>query len=181
MPGIEIGVELGADDAHQGLSSLGHGEAVVRLRYQSVLIVDDEVFMQSLLRDLLEARGIPVRLTRDTDVALLNPRINVNNDGVADFGDEAQALVTVPVGDGARWAVAGDRAAWRPDGTIGLHGRESVTTNTGRETVLAEEGRKPESVFDFVQGITAVARDKPYQDARLELEAKAKKLLDRVD
>jgi hypothetical protein len=29
------------------------------------------------------------------------------------------------------------------------------------DTVLAEEGRKPESIFDFVQGITAVARDKP--------------------
>ena len=38
------------------------------------------------------------------------------------------------------------------------------------ETVLAEEGRKPESIFDFVQGITAVARDKPHQDARLDLE-----------
>ena len=48
------------------------------------------------------------------------------------------------------------------------------------EVVLAEEGRKPESVFDFVQGITAVARDKPHQDARLDLEARAKKLLDRV-
>ena len=48
------------------------------------------------------------------------------------------------------------------------------------ETVLAEEGRKPESVFDFVQGITAVARDKPHQDARLDLETRAKKLLDRV-
>lgn len=48
------------------------------------------------------------------------------------------------------------------------------------ETVFAEEGRKPESVFDFVQGITAVARDKPHQDARLDLEARAKKLLDRV-
>lgn len=47
------------------------------------------------------------------------------------------------------------------------------------ETVLAEEGRKPESVFDFVQGITAVARDKTHQDARLDLEARAKKLLDR--
>lgn len=46
------------------------------------------------------------------------------------------------------------------------------------ETVLAEEGRKPESVFDFVQGITAVARDKTHQDARLGLEARAKKLLD---
>jgi hypothetical protein len=48
------------------------------------------------------------------------------------------------------------------------------------ETVLAEEGRKPESIFDFVQGITAIARDKPHQDARLDLEARAKKLLDRV-
>src|SRR3984885_14028157 len=48
------------------------------------------------------------------------------------------------------------------------------------ETVLVEEGRKPESVFDFVQGITAVARGKLHQDARLDLEARAKKLLDRV-
>jgi hypothetical protein len=48
------------------------------------------------------------------------------------------------------------------------------------ETVLAEEGRKPESVFDFVQGITAVARDKTHQDSRLDLEARAKKLLDRA-
>jgi hypothetical protein len=48
------------------------------------------------------------------------------------------------------------------------------------ETVLTEEGRKPESVFDFVQGITAVARDKAHQDARLDMEAKAKKLLDRA-
>jgi hypothetical protein len=48
------------------------------------------------------------------------------------------------------------------------------------ETVFSEEGRKPESIFDFVQGITAVARDKPHQDARLDLEARAKKLLDRV-
>jgi hypothetical protein len=48
------------------------------------------------------------------------------------------------------------------------------------ETVLAEEGHPPSSIFDFVQGITAVARDKTHQDARLELEARAKKLLDKV-
>ena len=41
-------------------------------------------------------------------------------------------------------------------------------------------GRPPESVFDFVQGITALARSKPHQDARLELEGKAKLLLERV-
>ena len=44
-------------------------------------------------------------------------------------------------------------------------------------TVLEEEGRPPESVFDFVQGITALARDKPHQDARLELEGRAAKLM----
>ena len=44
-------------------------------------------------------------------------------------------------------------------------------------TVLDEEGRPPESIFDFVQGITALARSKPHQDARLELEGRASKLL----
>ena len=48
------------------------------------------------------------------------------------------------------------------------------------ETVLAEEGHPPESVFDFVQGITALARDKTHQDARLDYETRAKKLLDRA-
>ncbi len=48
------------------------------------------------------------------------------------------------------------------------------------ETVLAEEGHNPESVFDFVQGITAMARSKTHQDARLDLETKAKRLLDRA-
>jgi hypothetical protein len=46
--------------------------------------------------------------------------------------------------------------------------------------VLDEEGKPPESIFDFVQGITAVARGKPHQDARLELELKAARLLGKV-
>jgi hypothetical protein len=45
------------------------------------------------------------------------------------------------------------------------------------ETVLHEEGHPPSSIFDFVQGITAVARGKPHQDARLDMETKAKKIL----
>jgi hypothetical protein len=49
------------------------------------------------------------------------------------------------------------------------------------ETVLQEEGRPPESVFDFVQGITALARGKAHQDARLELEGRAKRLLERAN
>ena len=53
-------------------------------------------------------------------------------------------------------------------------------TNRIIETVLAEEGRPPESIFDFVQGITALARTKTHQDIRLDLETRAKRLLDRV-
>lgn len=46
------------------------------------------------------------------------------------------------------------------------------------DAVLAEEGHPPASIFDFVQGITRVARDKHHQDVRLDMEQKAKKLLD---
>lgn len=42
------------------------------------------------------------------------------------------------------------------------------------------EGHKPRTVWDFVQGITAVAREKTHQDARLDLERAAGKLLDKV-
>ena len=34
-----------------------------------------------------------------------------------------------------------------------------------------------ESIFDFVQGITTLACAKPHQDARLELEGEAARLL----
>ncbi|MHC6157427.1 DUF932 domain-containing protein [Bradyrhizobium elkanii] len=68
------------------------------------------------------------------------------------------------------------------DRTEFLRRRGFSKAETGKviEAVLAEEGRPPESIFDFVQGITAVARDRPHQDVRLDMEAKAKKLLDRV-
>lgn len=48
-------------------------------------------------------------------------------------------------------------------------------------SVTEQEGRPPESVFDFVQGITAVARRREHQDARLDLEHRAKRLLERAE
>jgi len=44
------------------------------------------------------------------------------------------------------------------------------------QSVIAEEGHPPASLFDFVQGITAHARTKSNQDTRLEIEGKARKL-----
>jgi hypothetical protein len=47
-------------------------------------------------------------------------------------------------------------------------------------SVLREEGKAPESVWEFVQGITAIARAIPHQDARVDFEKRAGKILDRV-
>ncbi len=63
-----------------------------------------------------------------------------------------------------------------------LRGRGFSKGDTAKviDAVLVEEGHPPASVFDFVQGITAMARSEPRQDARLEVELKAKRLLDGV-
>ena len=63
-----------------------------------------------------------------------------------------------------------------------LRKRGFSKAETGKiiETVLQEEGRPPESIFDFVAGMTAHARRKAHQDTRLELEAKAKTLLEKA-
>jgi 3-oxocholest-4-en-26-oate---CoA ligase len=55
------------------------------------------------------------------------------------LGDQAKTERTFPVVDGTRWAVPGDRARWREDGTIEVLGRDSVTIVTGGEKVFAEE------------------------------------------
>jgi len=55
------------------------------------------------------------------------------------LGDPDKTAATFPVVDGVRYAVAGDRARVLADGSIELHGRDSVTINTGGEKVFAEE------------------------------------------
>lgn len=105
------------------------------------------------------------------------------------FAHEAAPALTRFADSSPRPFVEGIRAARErivarsnDDRTDFLRKRGFSKAETARivETVLAEEGRPPESVFDFVQGITAVARSKPQQDARLVMEGKAKKILERV-
>lgn len=69
------------------------------------------------------------------------------------------------------------------DRAVFLRNRGFSKTDTARviSTVLAEEGHPPASLYDFVQGITALARGKPHQDDRLELEGKARRLLERAN
>jgi acyl-CoA synthetase (AMP-forming)/AMP-acid ligase II len=54
-------------------------------------------------------------------------------------GDAAKTAKTFPVIDGVRYAIPGDRARHRADGSIELLGRDSVTVNSGGEKIFVEE------------------------------------------
>jgi acyl-CoA synthetase (AMP-forming)/AMP-acid ligase II len=54
-------------------------------------------------------------------------------------GDAAKTAKTFPVIDGVRYAVPGDRARHRADGSIELLGRDSVCINSGGEKIFVEE------------------------------------------
>jgi fatty-acyl-CoA synthase len=55
------------------------------------------------------------------------------------LGDADKTAATFPIVEGERMAVAGDRAQLAADGTVILHGRDSVTINSGGEKIFAEE------------------------------------------
>ena len=97
---------------------------------------------------------------------------------LASFADSSPR----PFIDGIRAARERIVATTDEDRTDFLRKRGFGKADTAKivETALAEEGHPPTSVFDFVQGITAVARSKPQQDARLTLETKAKALLEQA-
>jgi len=84
--------------------------------------------------------------------------------------------------DGIRMARARIVARGDEERESFLRGRGFSKAETSKviAAVLAEEGHPPASIFDFVQGITAVARTRTNQDSRLELEGRARKLLESV-
>ncbi len=55
------------------------------------------------------------------------------------LNDELKTKKTYPVVDGVRYVVPGDRARVSADMIIELHGRDSVTINSGGEKIFAEE------------------------------------------
>jgi fatty-acyl-CoA synthase len=55
------------------------------------------------------------------------------------LGDPAKTASTYPTVDGVRYAVPGDRARRLTAETVELHGRDSVTVNSGGEKIFVEE------------------------------------------
>ncbi len=55
------------------------------------------------------------------------------------LGDAEKTARTFPVIGGVRYSVPGDRARYTGNGLLELHGRDSVTINSGGEKIFAEE------------------------------------------
>ena len=70
------------------------------------------------------------------------------------LGDESKTNETFPTVDGVRYSVPGDKVRLLEDGSLELHGRESVTINSGGEKIFAEEVEQAlkhhSDVFDAV-------------------------------
>ena len=68
--------------------------------------------------------------------------------------DEAKTRATFPEVNGVRYSVPGDKVRLLEDNTLELHGRESVTINSGGEKIFAEEVEQAlkhhPAVFDAV-------------------------------
>ncbi|CAB4180181.1 hypothetical protein UFOVP1040_34 [uncultured Caudovirales phage] len=105
------------------------------------------------------------------------------------FALEAMPLLTKFSESGTSKVVAGVKAA--KEIKVAVTDDERVTflqkfgfsakqANTVIAQVKIEEQHEPESVWDFAMGVTAVARSMQYQDARLQLESVAGKMLDQV-
>ena len=74
------------------------------------------------------------------------------------LGDEAKTAETFPVVGGVRYSVPGDRAQLREDGTLVLHGRDSVTINSGGEKIFAEEVELAISAHPDVYDVVVASR-----------------------
>jgi acyl-CoA synthetase (AMP-forming)/AMP-acid ligase II len=74
------------------------------------------------------------------------------------LGDPDKTAATFPTIDGSRYVVPGDRARLTAEGTIELHGRESVTINSGGEKIFAEEVERAVKEHRDVADVLVVPR-----------------------
>jgi hypothetical protein len=80
----------------------------------------------------------------------------------------------------AKAAIVAKNDEERLDFLTGKAGMTKSIADRAIEAVMKEEGHPATSVWDMVQGITAVARGFQNQDTRLDLEMKAGNLMDKI-
>ncbi len=77
------------------------------------------------------------------------------------LGDPDKTARTFPTVDGIRYSVPGDRARLTADGLLELHGRDSVTINSGGEKIFAEEVEAAIAHHPAIQDVIVTGRPSP--------------------
>ncbi|MFM2072101.1 MAG: hypothetical protein RLZZ623_2364, partial [Actinomycetota bacterium] len=125
LPTLMIVDGLGSSEAGGQLSHVSAGSGATTGTFP--ISPGNHVLSEDLLRELVSDSDEVGWLAKSGRLAL------------GYLGDAAKTARTYPVIDGVRYAVPGDRARLRADGIIELHGRDSVTINSGGEKIFAEE------------------------------------------
>lgn len=146
-----------------GSTSFGIATFLFRYVCQNRIIWGQSHYQQLTFR---HSKGAPDRFVKEVSPALER------------YSQESTDLILSGINK-SREAVVATTKEKREEFLEGRGFSKTMTANI-LEAVLREEGHEATSVWDFVQGITAVARDVEHQDARVALELKASALMKKV-
>ncbi len=144
LPGLMIVDGLGSSEAGGQVSHVSTGASATTGTFP--LTLGNHVLAADLSRELRPGEAELGWLAKSGRLAL------------GYLSDPEKTARTYPVIDGVRYAVPGDRAHVRADGTIELHGRDSVTINSGGEKIFAEEVEAALKAHDAVYDCVVAGR-----------------------
>lgn len=146
-----------------GAKSMGIATMLLRAVCMNRTLWGVEQFNELTIR---HSKGGPDRFAREAEPALLS------------FANSSAQPVIEMVGN-AKGAIVATNDEERLE-FLGKQGFSKKEAHSIVDRILSEEGHPAQSVWDFVNGITAHARQTGWQDARVDLERAAGKLLAKV-
>lgn len=147
-------------NSETGSKTFGLASFLYRMVCCNRIIWGAEQFQEIKLR---HSKGAPSRFLAEAAPALLTYS-NAATDSLVKGVQDAKRAILARTDD--------DRTEF-----LAKRGFSKPETKNIIEAVIREEGKAPESAWDFVQGITAVARTRTHQDERVELEQRAGKIM----
>jgi len=112
------------------------------------------------------SKNAPQRFASEVGPALLEYSNQSTMGIVSDINKAKEAIVATNDDERTQW--------------LGKQGFSAKQASKIINAVIQEEDTKPRSVWDFVQGITSVARDIKHTDDRLDMEKAAGRLMDKA-
>lgn len=146
-----------------GSKTLGVATMYFRAACQNRILWGVEGYQEITLR---HSKGAPAKFAGEVGPALESFANNGTGKLLTGIKAAQSAIVSKSETDSVEWL--------QKQGFTKVESRDVIAA------VFREEAKPARSVWDFVQGITAVARNIPHADDRVTMERRAGKLLDKV-